>query len=359
MSTPIGTGSRTTAGDGRSGTMVATCLTAFDGLRGLRRREMPVPLPEADEVLIAVHTVGANQLDLNTMRGLGPGGATPLPLVLGADPAGVVVDQGAQVPGDRRGQRVVVKPNIACGRCGFCRTGHEADCPTQRVVGVHRHGGAAEFVAVPQRNAFPIHDMDFATATAAVHSVPIALHALNAVGGVEGTATVLVTGATGAVGSAAVQLARSAGARVLAASTSRPVELAGAEPLRYAGPEDLVDAVRAAVPEGVDLAVDGTGHAAVIGAAFRSLGWKGTLVTCSASLAGDLSVDARDLYLRRKTLRGVGSADYADVEDALRLVAGGTVQVPIGGRFPAAEARDAYAALGDRSRVGKVVIDVR
>jgi D-arabinose 1-dehydrogenase-like Zn-dependent alcohol dehydrogenase len=349
-----------TAGSGLpDGTMAAACLTAFDGPGGLEVRSVPVPRPGPDEVVVAVHTVGANQLDLNTMRGLGPGAAATLPLVLGVDPAGVVVDQGDRVRGERRGQRVVVKPNIACGTCRFCRARHEADCPSQRVVGVHRPGGAAQFVAVPAGNAFAIGDLDFPVATAAVHSVPIALHAINAAGGVDRTATVLVTGATGAIGSAAVQLARDAGARVLAASTSRLVDLAGAEPLRYQGPQDLVEAVRAAAPDGVDLAVDGTGSGAVMGAAVRSLAWKGTLVVCGASVDRDLPVDARDLYLRRRTVRGVASADYAEVEHALRLIAGGAVRPMVGPRFPLTGIRAAYAAVADRARHGKVIVDVR
>ncbi|MGH3585497.1 MAG: alcohol dehydrogenase catalytic domain-containing protein [Pseudonocardia sp.] len=335
--------------------MRAACVTSFTGLDGLRVREVAPPSPGADEVLVAVHTVGANQLDLNTMRGLGPGADSPLPLVLGVDPAGTVVDQGPDVAGDRRGERVVVKPNVSCGDCAYCRRRQEADCPAQTVVGVHRAGGAAEYVSVPARNAFAIGDLDFDLATAAVHSVPIALHAIVAGGGITAGETMLVTGATGAVGSAAVQLGLHFGARVLAASTSRSLDGPGVRAVRYEDPASLAAQVG---PGGVDLAVDATGHGDVIGAALRCLGWKGRLVVCSASLSTDVRVDARALYLRRQTVFGVASADYAEVAEALRLVASGAVRPPIGARFGLADIGAAYEAVGDRAREGKVVVHV-
>lgn len=344
--------------DVRAETMRAACLTSFIGLDGVTLREIPAPDPRPAEVLIAVRTVGANQLDLNTMCGRGPGGATPLPLVPGADPAGIVVAQGDDVEIDRRGERVVVKPNISCGDCAYCAAGHEADCPAQTVVGVHRAGGAAQYVSVPSRNAFGIGELDFELATAAVHSVPIALHAIEAAGGVETGATVLVTGAAGAVGSAAVQLGRYLGGDVIAASTSRSVEGSGVHPVRYDIPGSLTGRVREVAPDGVDLAVDTTGHGDVIGAALRCLGWKGRLVVCSASLSQHLDIDARTLYLNRQSLVGAASADYDEVGRALRLVSSGVVHPAVGRRFPLAEVRAAYDAVSDRSRTGKVVIHV-
>ncbi|TQM11597.1 alcohol dehydrogenase catalytic domain-containing protein [Pseudonocardia kunmingensis] len=338
--------------------MRAACLTSFAGPDGVRVCEVAAPSPGPDEVLVAVSTVGANQLDLNTMRGLGPGAQTPLPLVLGIDPAGTVVAQGAGVDGDRRGERVVVKPNISCGQCAYCRREQEADCPSQTVVGVHRAGGAAEYAAVPARNAFDIGQLDFEVATAAVHSVPIALHALRAGGRLDPGAAFLVTGATGAVGSAAVQLGRHVGARVVAASTSRAVAGSGVRAVHYDGPASLVEQVRRLEPAGVDLALDTSGHGDVIGAALQCLGWKGRLVVCSASLAKDVCVDARALYLNRQSVIGAASADYHEVSEALRLVTTGAVRPAVGRRFGLAEMGEAYAAIGDRAREGKVVVHV-
>lgn len=339
--------------------MRAAVLVAHGGPDAIRMTEIPTPAPADDEVLLEVHTVGANQLDLNTMHGRGPGAATPLPLVLGADPAGVVVAHGSMASADLLGRRVVVKPNIPCGRCPQCRAGHEADCPAQTVVGVHRDGGAAPYVAVPARNVFEIGDLDAAAATAAVHSVPIALHALRAAGGTGPGQTVLVTGAGGAVGSAAVSLALDAGARVIAASTSRALVRDEVRAVRYDTAAQLDGLVRQISPDGVDLAVDGSGHGDVIGAAIGCLAWQGRMVVVGASLKSTIQLDGRDLYLRRKTVVGAASADYADVRDALAMVTSGAVPAPVGPTFPLDRIAEAYAAVGDRSRTGKVILRVR
>src|SRR5690606_14196809 len=113
------------------------------------------------------------------------------------------------------------------------------------------------------RNAFPLGGLGFAEATASAHAVPTALHASEAAGGIETGQTVLVTGVTGAVGSSAVHLAVHAGARILAASTSREIDVDGVVAVRYDSPDSLVRRVLEIVPGGVDLVVDGTGHGAV------------------------------------------------------------------------------------------------
>ncbi|MGH8962447.1 MAG: alcohol dehydrogenase catalytic domain-containing protein, partial [Jatrophihabitantaceae bacterium] len=189
------------------------------GPAGLDVVDLPVPALAPDEVLVEVRAVSATRLETEqTMAGVGLGRAVRLPRVLGMDPAGVVVAQGADVAGDRLGKRVAVKPNLVCGSCRYCLAGVESDCLQQHVLGVHRDGGAAKYVAVPDRAAFAIDDsLDFVQAAAAVHTVPVALHMLRCAGQPGAGATVLVLGAGGAVGSAAVQLAVRAGASVIGA----------------------------------------------------------------------------------------------------------------------------------------------
>jgi NADPH:quinone reductase-like Zn-dependent oxidoreductase len=323
------------------------------GPDGLTVTDVPEPGPSPGEVLIEVHAVSASKLELEqTMTGTGLGAVVRLPRVLGMDPAGVIMHTGDGVDPARTGQRVVVKPNLVCGQCSYCRAGAEADCPAQGVLGVHRDGGAAGFVTVPAALAFPIADrLDFATATAAVHSVSVALHLLRAAG--EGTDSaipdsVLVLGASGAVGAATVQLARQAGATVLGA-----VSTPGAD--GEIGYQNLTATVRSVVPDGVRAVIDTTGDGAILSAAVETLGWKGTAVTC-ASRNGPAQVDVGALYRWRRSLIGVAGTDFADVRDALAMVADGAVTPRVAATFPLALARDGYAALADRSRPGKILL---
>ncbi|MCD5345698.1 alcohol dehydrogenase catalytic domain-containing protein [Agromyces sp. S2-1-8] len=336
--------------------MRAAVLSAH-GLDGLAVAERGAPGLAAGEVLVRVETVGVNQLDLNVIAGVGPGVAAKLPRVLGIDPAGEIVAVGDGVDPARLGEAVVVKPNIACGGCPACARGREADCPAQVVVGVHRDGGAADLVAVPARNAFPRGALPSAVATAAVHSVPIVLNAIETAGVAEGE-RVLVTGAGGTLGRAATALAAHLGADVVAASRGSLDEAPpGVRAIRADGTARLRAALAAEQPGGFDVVIDVSGHGPTLGAGVAALSWAGRAVFCAASVDPGVELDSRDFYLRRKRLIGVASADYAQVRRALDLVAAGAVTPAIGARYDLGDVRGAYRDFSD-SPPGKVIIDV-
>jgi len=316
------------------------------------------PTVDADQVLVRVRTVGVNHLDLNAMRGAGPGTAG-LRRTFGIDPSGDIVDQGPLVGGDRVGQRVVVKPAISCGDCAHCRSHNEADCPNQQILGIHRDGGAAEYVVVPSRNALEIPpSLDYADATVAVHSIPIALHALEAGGRVDSGDRVLVTGASGAVGRAVAQIAISRGARVVVAALRQPRVAGAVDHVTFADPEHLGDQLSAKHPEGFDLFVDATGHGHVIAAGVGALSWGGRAVILSASASPDLPLDARLFYMRRLTLFGVGAATYEEVERGLAMVAAGTVDAAVGERFDLEHIAEAIEHFRAGPHPGKTVVNV-
>lgn len=330
-----------------------------NGFDGLTVGTTAPPSLASGDVLVRVSTVGVNQLDLNVIAGVGPGSAAKLPRVLGIDPAGVIVAQGSAVHSTRIGERVVVKPNIPCGECAWCARGNEGDCPRQTIVGVHRDGGAAELVSVPSGNAFDIGDLDFAIATATAHSVPIALHTIRAAGGIAPGDRVLVTGASGAVGRAAAQLAVHFGADVVAVTRSvAPLGIAGLRTVSYTELDELAGLLGAVAPHGFDIAIDATGHAGVTAAAIRALGWGGRMGFCAASVDAELTIDARDFYLKRKRLVGAASADFAEVAEAIALVRSGAVTPQIGSRMPLPAIVQGYRAFATRAQRGKVVIDV-
>lgn len=319
----------------------------------LTLQDVPVPEPGTDEVLVEVHAVGVNQLERQVMAGALLGRPSLSPRTVGLDPVGVIVS------GDRAGERVAVKPNVPCGACGFCTAGHEADCLDQRVVGVHRDGGAADYVVVPSSVAFPIGDIPFAQAAAAVHSVPIALHMIRRAGISD---TVLVTGAAGALGCAAVQVASALGAQVIAGVLEgEPVEelhkLGADEVISY--PRSGAGLFEAINPYKVGLALDCTGSGTMIDIALRSVRWAGSVVVAAALPESSFTVDTRLFYTRRITLYGCAAADFADVRDGLDLVASGRVRPPVAATFPLEEIAAAFDMAGRRDHLGKVILAVR
>lgn len=345
--------------------MRAIALTAFGGPEQLELVDLPVPVPGPDEVLIEVHTVAVNRQDTFTMRGLAQARhPVPLPHVLGIDPAGIVVAHGSGVASPAIGDRVVVKPGIACGRCPDCRAGRDDACPTTENVGVHRPGGMAEYVAIPAQNVFAIGDaLGFAEATAIAHSFPVALQLMRDRAGLIAGETVLVTGAGGAIGSAAVQLAKLLGARVVAAA-------GGGDRVAYArsiGADAVVDyraepsfapAVRAFAPDGVDLYVESAGDPAIWKESLKTLGWRGRVAVCGSHAGPMVELDLNWLFRMRIGILGGSGSTRATQQDAIGLARDGRIQANIHGRYPLEDAAAAFAVLLGRGNRGKVILDV-
>jgi NADPH:quinone reductase-like Zn-dependent oxidoreductase len=349
----------------RQPSMRAMVLTALGGPEHLAAASLPVPRPGPDEVLIEVRTVAANRQDTYTMLGWA-NRREPIrfPHVLGIDPAGVVVATGEAVPGFPVGDRVVVKPSISCGVCRFCLAGEDDACASLTNIGVHRQGGMAEYVAVPHRNVFPIPDgVSFAEATAISHSFPVALTMMRDRGGVRADDTVLVTSAAGAIGSAAVQLARIHGATVIAAA-------GGAERLawvRELGPDLAIDYrespsfgadILRFAPGGTSLYVESAGDPAIWREATRTIARRGRIVVCGSHGGPIVELDLSWLFRTRVSVIGSSGSSLAAYRDILGLAGAGRLRANIHAILPLEKAREAYATVLARRNRGKVILEV-
>lgn len=348
-------------------TMRAVALTAIGGPEHLEATTLPVPVPARDEVLVAVRTVAANRQDTYTMRGWANRGPLSLPHVLGIDPAGVVAGWGEAVEGFEVGQRVVVKPSISCGTCRLCLAGEDDACANLRNVGVHRWGGMAEYVAVPVRNVFTIPDgVSFAEASAMSHSFPVAMTMIRERAGLRADDTVLVTSAAGAVASAAVQLARIHGARVIAAAGG-PERVARARELGGLGADEVIDyravpafaeEVMRLAPEGVSLYVETAGDPAIWKEALRTLGRKARVTVCGSHGGPIVELDLNWLFRTRIGVLGCSGSSLAAYRDVLELAGAGRLRANIHEVLPLERARDAFATLLGRGNRGKIILEV-
>ena len=133
-------------------------MGGFGGIEVLAKDDVSYPDLGLGEVLVKVETVGVNHIDLATMRGEGLARGVQPGQILGIDPAGTVVDMGAGVNACQVGDRVVVRPVVTCGACRWCVEGKEDSCDEMIFVGIHRQGGFADFVAVPESNVYSIPD---------------------------------------------------------------------------------------------------------------------------------------------------------------------------------------------------------
>ena len=182
--------------------------------------DVQTPAAGPGELLIKVHASGVNHCDTDLRKGLF-GVESPMPHVMGVDAAGTVADVGAGVSGFSEGDRIAPHFMLSCGACGDCRDGRENLCMNAGVLGVTHWGGYAEYVRVRHDHVVPIPDsLSYEDAVAGQIPFATAWEALIEEIGLRAGETVLITAAGGGVGSAAVQIAKLAGARVIAAAGS-------------------------------------------------------------------------------------------------------------------------------------------
>ena len=342
-------------------TMRAAIVRAHGGLDAVAVENVPVPEPAPDEVRVRVRAAGLNHLDMWVRKGV-PGHHFPLPLVLGCDFAGVVDAVGSTaVRNARIGDEVCVAPGFSCGTCAACLAGDDNLCKGYGIFGEMRDGGCAEYAVVPAANLLPKPaDMTWEAAAAWPLAFLTAWHMLVARANLRPGETVLVHAAGSGVGSAAVQIAKLLGARVIAtastaAKLARARDLGADDVIDYAK-EDFAKAVRALTGKrGVDVVFEHTGSATWDGSV-KSLVWGGRLVTCGATSGFDASFDLRVLFFKQLSFLGSTMGSRAELWTVLDLIRAGKLRPVVDRVLPLDRVRDAHAAMEGREQFGKIVV---
>lgn len=341
--------------------MRAALVREHGGLEKVLVEERDVPVPAPDEVLIRVKAAGMNHLDLWVRRGV-PGHPFPLPMILGCDFAGVVESVGsAAVRNAKPGDEVCVAPGFSCGTCAACLAGNDNLCKSYGIYGEMRDGGCAEFAVVKAANLLPKpKEMTWEQAAAWPLAFLTAWHMLAVRAAVKPAETVLVHAAGSGVGSAAVQIAKLLGARVIATASSdaklaRAKDL-GADDLVNHTKEDFAQAVRRLTGKrGVDVVFEHTGAATWEGSV-KSLVWGGRLVTCGATSGFDAKFDLRVLFFKQLSFLGSTMGSRAELWQILDLMRAGKLRPVVDRVMPLAEIREAHRVMESREQFGKIVL---
>ena len=342
--------------------MKAVVYTRHGGPEGIRPQEMPTPQGGPTDVLVRVRAVALNHLDLWIRRGL-PRLTLTFPHIPGADVAGVVAQVGSVVTTVREDENVVDSPGLSCGVCAACVEGEDNLCVHYAILGEHRHGGYAEYVAVPEANILPKPaNLSFEEAA----SIPLVfLTAWNMLvdqARLRFGETVLVWGAGSGVGSAGIQIAKVFSAWVIAISGAvwkldRARALGADEVVNYRE-QDVGDAVRRLTDRrGVDVVFDHVG-AATWQTSIRALARGGRLVTCGATSGAEATTDIRYIYGRRLSIHGSWMGTKANLRAAMRLVAQGRLQPVVHEVFPLEDAARAQEMMERSEHFGKLVLRV-
>ena len=329
----------------------------------MRLEEIERPALAARHVLVEVHAVTANHTrDTQAANGL-YGDASMLPLVPGVDPAGVVVDVGADVTGIAPDDRVVVISRSPCGLCQFCQAGSDGDCRDGTTMGITKWGGYAEYIAAPADNIRSIPDtISFHEAAVFMRHCPTAIQLLDDKAGLKAGETVLVMGAGGGLGSTGVQIAKLMGATVIAgAGADERVRLGldlGADHGINYRTQDLVDEVmKITGGKGVDVVFENISDPTTWPQAFNCLAFAGRLVTAGGHGGGTVPLDAKRLYLKRLRVIGGAGSSRRNVEMALDFARTGRLSCAIEKIMPLEALPEAFDLLANGGVSGKVVID--
>jgi NADPH:quinone reductase-like Zn-dependent oxidoreductase len=342
-------------------TMRGVILTGHGGPENLEWREdLPIPQPGPHDVLIKVAAAGVNNTDINTRvgwysKGDGDaadagwtGDALQLPRIQGIDVCGQIVACGENVDRARIGERVLVEP------CLWYANGERLTSPW--FVGSECDGGFAEYMRVDARHAYridsPLSDTELASFPCSSSTAENLLTRAHVGSGER----VLVTGASGGVGSAAVQLAKARGAHVIAVTSSSK-----ADQLRAIGADEIVrreaDYVAALGKTSVDVVID-----LVAGPKWPSLLEilvpKGRYAVSGAIAGPIVQLDVRTLYLKDLTLLGCTVLEPHVFANLVRRIEKDEIKPLIAKTFPLSQIHAAQAVFETKQHVGKIVLDV-
>jgi NADPH:quinone reductase-like Zn-dependent oxidoreductase len=328
----------------------------------LQNADVPEPEPRPNEVLVRVRACALNHLDLWVRRGL-PGVPIPLPHIPGSDVAGEIARVGSEVTTVRVGQKVVLAPLVSCGKCPACIAGLDNRCRQATNLGYMIDGGCAEFVRAPEVNCLPYpENLSFEEAAAVPLVFQTAWHMLLNRAQLQPGEDVLVLGAGSGVGSAAIQIAKFFGARVITTAGSD----AKLEKARQLGADYVINHKTQRIPDevrritnkrGVDVVFEHVGTA-TWDDSVASLALAGRLVTCGNTTGYDAKIDLRFLFSRQLSLLGSYMGVKSELHTIMKLVSTGHLKPVIDRVFPLQEAAAAHAYLESGQQFGKVVLKV-
>jgi NADPH:quinone reductase-like Zn-dependent oxidoreductase len=337
--------------------MKAIRIHAHGGRDQLRVEELEMPRPGPRDVLIEVQAAGLNHLDLWVRKGLP---RLRLPLILGSDAAGIVKEVGGKVSGFRAGDRVLAQPGFGCGLCQPCLRGRENYCLHYRILGEQSDGVQTQYVVLDEAQVVrQPSNIGFEEGAAIPLVCLTAWEMLVNKCAVKPTDTVLVIGASSGVGSAAVQIARVHGARVIATAGTGKLAKAqalGAEVVLDHYQQDVAREVKRITDGlGVDIVVDHVG-AATWPASTRSLAKGGKLVLCGATTGPEVKMDLRFLYIRQQSILGSTMGTRGDMFQVLDLVQAGRMRCLVDKVFTFTEVARAHEYLESGQQFGKVIL---
>jgi len=339
--------------------MKAIVLHEHGGLDKLRYEDIDEPVPSKDEVLVKVKICGVNHLDIWVRQGLA-GKALQFPHIVGCDIVGEIASKNRNF---RIGSRVMVYPGLSCGKCSYCRARKENLCRKFSIIGgfSNMQGGYAEYVSVPLRNIVKIPEwFSFEEAACLSISYLTSWNMLKSTNVSMGM-TLLVYGAGSGVGSAAIQLARAKGAKVITTvGDERKMALAkkvGANHIINRTKHDIATEVMSLTGEGVDAVIDHVGASTWM-TSLNSLKLGGKMAVCGATTGETANIEIRTVYNKQASIIGAYLGTKAELVEMIRFMQAKKIRPIIDSKFKLSEAVEAQSRMERSEHFGKIILQI-
>ena len=347
-------------------TMRAVVVDVPGGPEVMRLCDVPIPEMRPTDVLIRVESCGVCFHDVVTRNGVLRRGIK-MPVIPGHEVSGVIEKIGPHVFGFKPGDRVTTtQSRHICGHCTYCRSSRETSCNDREFLGdIGLNGGYAEFVAVQQDGVCHIpQGVSFNQAAITSCAIGTELNAVRDVGKVKMGEKVLVTGAGGGLGVHGIQLARLAGAYVIAVTSSTEkqkiiLENGAHEVLLVERGEDFSGAVKEATGgNGVDVVIDNVGSP-TFEATRRSLAMGARWIFVGQVTGDFVKLNPAQLFMRDISILSAKSTSKRQLQDALDLVARGDIKPVITGEMSIENAAQAHSDVEAGRSTGRIILKPR
>jgi len=324
--------------------------------------DLPDPVPGPGQVRIRLRAGALNHLDIFVRMGI-PGISLAFPHVMGSDGAGVVESTGPGVTRAKAGDEVVLNPGINCGTCEFCLRGEHSLCATFHLIGEHIAGTFAEYVVVPEINAYPKPPaLSWEEAAAFPLTFLTAWRMLVTKARGKPGETLLIIGIGGGVALAALQLAKMIGLTVgvtsgTADKLSRAKALGADFGIDHSAGDFSREARKLTGKRGVDIVLDSVGRA-TWKQSIASLAKGGRLLTCGATSGPNPEEDLARIFWNQLSVHGSTMGTHGEFAEMSRLFRDGRLRPVVDAVFPLSQAREAERRLEEKKQFGKIVLKV-
>ena len=326
----------------------------------LKYEDIPEPKCPPGKIKVSIKASSINHLDLWVRSGI-PGFKTPLPMILGSDASGIIVDIGANLNNYKIGDEVIIQPGIFCKSCKYCNDNKENYCDNYAVLGETCNGVQSEYVIVNPINIYPKpSNISFIEAASMPLTFMTSYEMVVKRAKLKSNETILIYGGSSGVGSAAIQIAKDIGANIIATAGNEVKEefcyKMGANIVLNHNSNNYFNEIKKITKScSIDVIFEHIGKNTWQNS-LRLLGKGGRIVTCGATSGKKVEIDLTHLFIKQQSILGSTMSCINSFNEVLLKINNNVYNPVISKVFEAINVADSHRYIEDRKQMGKVVL---